>query len=711
MNKRFLSLLLIFTFVLSFLPVYADDITPENLNEPNISINENDTNETIEETTINEEITIVSEEDDEPDEEVGSTIPEQDISIQDEVVEEPIEGTEQTDSENSEILEAEELPDVETTEKEEPTKISEDEEEPKTEPKTVEPTSTNDEIVGVKFNYNKYNTQDSKIEEARSTIEEENPVEKPVDENTNELETNVIPNLEGIELEENVSINSVENDSGDVLNNEDNSMQYEEMEYDQSLIEHWNNNENYYTESYTEESTSTFSLNAGTYASSTNNNEMVVDVVNNPYFGKIVNGASVSLASGGLGYEKTLISIPGRNGFDVDLTIKYNSDFAVVGQDTYSALAYESEKSHNDFAVGWSFDMTHLTKTRGRYGYYYANPVLTLRDGSSYEIEYYNIDSTMTHTDVTIKDYELNDVRATVTFDATTKEADQIIIEYSDGVTEYIDEKTGDLIKSVDRFGNTITYEYTDLTYYRGSFSGISSGYLLPNTPVGYSLKLHTLSKITDSTGKVININYNVIDGSMGTEIDKITIKVNNTTYAVLDLETIDENNNVCVLRSITDGENLTTTFEYEKMLSHTYFPIAETFTFNGTNILMSRVNYPTGGYTDYEYQYERRSMGNSYNNYNLNWYEVYKVSKVVNSDGNETMYEYDGDVSGYPVDYPNDALGGSRQKHSTIVHKQQDDNSYLSTMYTFYQGNLMRETTYDGTTTPNAYVDSPGDW
>ena len=146
-------------------------------------------------------------------------------------------------------------------------------------------------------------------------------------------------------------------------------------------------------------------------------------------------------------------------------------------------------------------------------------------------------------------------------------------------------------------------------------------------------------------------------------------------------------------------------------MLSHTYFPIAETFTFNGTNILMSRVNYPTGGYTDYEYQYERRSMGNSYNNYNLNWYEVYKVSKVVDSDGNETMYEYDGDVSGYPVDYPNDALGGSRQKHSTIVHKQQDDNSYLSTMYTFYQGNLMRETTYDGTTTPNAYVDSPGDY
>ena len=61
MNKRFLSLLLIFTFVLSFLPVYADDITPGNLNEPNISINENDTNETIEETTINEEITIVPE--------------------------------------------------------------------------------------------------------------------------------------------------------------------------------------------------------------------------------------------------------------------------------------------------------------------------------------------------------------------------------------------------------------------------------------------------------------------------------------------------------------------------------------------------------------------------------------------------------------------------------------------------------------------------
>ena len=433
MNKRFLSLLLIFTFVLSFLPVYADDITPGNLNEPNISINENDTNETIEETTINEEITIVPEEDDEPDEEVGSTIPEPDISIQDEVVEEPIEGTEQTDSENGEILEDEELPDVETTEKEETTKTLEDEEELKTESKTVESTSTNDEIVGVKFNYNKYNTQDSKIEDARITIEEENPAEKPVDENINELETDVVTELYVTEQEENISVDSVE--VIDEATTESMGIQFDDTEYNQDLIEYLNNNANNYAD-YDNETT--YSLQGNRSSSEDNVEEMSVEVVNNPYFGQMINGAAVSLSTGALNYEKTLLSIPGRNGLDVILKIRYNSDSSVVPYNSYESLAYESIKSFNNFAVGWSFDMTHVHMPIGRYGYMYSKPVLTMKNGSSYEMDYTYSSTATEPSVVTLKNYKLNDVRVTLQYNP-----DQFKVEYSDGIIDYIDEQSG----------------------------------------------------------------------------------------------------------------------------------------------------------------------------------------------------------------------------------------------------------------------------
>ncbi len=717
MNKRLISLLLVFSIVLSGFSVFATENTNHNAIESNSKVTENiQVEEQVDDKQLDENTEF----------DINS-----DFSLKEETAI-------NFNSNSSEIRNVEELTKQEITYKDVvalETNLGESIEE-SNDIKIVDDTiSTVTDInknsaMGTKFNMDQYKLQDTEIENARSNIGEENPAEKPAIDSTSAEYLDIEPNIEAdadtesetevnkdiINTEEIVIDDSVSEDlllEEDTLESstEDNTLISEEKEYDQSLIEYLNNNENFNAvdTSIEAENLSAPEYQISTYAT-TDDEKMTVDLVNNPYFGEVVNGAAVSLSTGALSYSKNLISIPGRNEFGVDLSIKYNSDTAVVDQDTYTSLAYESVKSFNDFAVGWSFDMTHLTKTRGRYGYYYSDPVLTLKDGSAYEIEYTSYSPVMDSDEVTLKNYELNDIKVTVTFDHNVKAADQIVVKYPDGITEYIDEKTGDLVKSVDRFGNTITYEYTYLNYYRGSFEGISTGLFVGYAPIGYSFDLHALSKIIDSSGKEINIDYAVTETNLGTEIDNIKISVGNTIYATLDLETIEESDNICVLRSITDGENLTTSFEYTKNLTHTFFCQIDDYSVNGTNILLTRVNYPTGGYTDYEYKNTRRSLSTSYNSSNIDWYEVYKISNVTDSDGNNTMYEYHADISGYPYTHPDYETGESTKEYWTIVHEKEDDFSIETTIYTFCQGNLLREDVYDRGS-PNEYVDLPGDY
>ncbi len=718
MNKRLISLLLVLSIILSSFAVFATENTNYNAIESN--------------SKVTKKVQVEEQVDDEHLDENTETDINSDLSLKEET-------TVDFNSNSIEIVDVEELTEQEiidddivaletnldeSTEESNDIKIDDD-------AKSTVTDINENSVMGTKFNMDQYNLQDSEIENARANIGEENPAEKPTIDSISAETPDISPNIEIdadteletevdediINTEEFVIDDSVSEDTllkEDVLESstEDNTLVSKETEYDQTLIEYLNNNENFNAvDTSTEaENLSNPEYQISTYAT-TADEKMKVEVVNNPYFGDVVNGAAVSLSTGALAYEKTLISLPGRNDFNVDLTVQYNSDAAVVGEDSYASLAYESVKSHNEFATGWSFAMTHLTKTRGRYGYSYTNPVLTLRDGSSYEVEYINFNSSTYTSDVKLKEYELNDLRATVTYNPTTYEEEQIIIEYSDGVKEYIDEETGDLIKSEDRFGNVITYGYTDLNYYRMSLQDINAGYTKNNPPVGYNINLHTLNKITDSTGKEINIDYAVTEGNMGIEIDNIKVSVDDTVYATLDLKNINENNNMYILESITDGENLTTTFEYDKQLSHSYVYQNDNYRVNGTNVLLTKVNYPTGGYTDYEYLYARRSLDTSANARSLNWYEVYKVSNITDSDGNSTMYEYNVDISGYPINYPVEVLGGSTENYQTIEHKRVDDDSLTTTIYTFYQKNLLREDVYDSAESSSTFISSPGNY
>ena len=89
----------------------------------------------------------------------------------------------------------------------------------------------------------------------------------------------------------------------------------------------------------------TAELNATTNSvattSSTVPEEFTVDPVSSPYFEYINDNEGVSLATGAMTYNKTLLSLPGRNGLDLNISVNYNSQNAVITENEYTKTRHQ----------------------------------------------------------------------------------------------------------------------------------------------------------------------------------------------------------------------------------------------------------------------------------------------------------------------------------------------------------------------------------
>jgi len=205
------------------------------------------------------------------------------------------------------------------------------------------------------------------------------------------------------------------------------------------------------------------------------------------------------------------------------------------------------------------------------------------------------------------------------------------MLEYLNGTREYFDGTYGHIIKHSDRFGNEIDFEYTTIDNFR------------------------YLSRISDNAGRVIDINYEYI----GNHQKKVEIKIGEDIYSTLILTELYNKYEVAsVISSITDGEGLTTSFEYQEMpvvFCFGYAVDADNITY-GSSFPMTKVTYPTTGASEYTYSKERRAYtfeifeGSAPH---WSWYEVYKVVGCKQYDDYEIEYEYENDYSGYPLSHP----------------------------------------------------------
>lgn len=438
-----------------------------------------------------------------------------------------------------------------------------------------------------------------------------------------------------------------------------------------------------------------------------------VDPVSSVYNVLNNNNDYVSEATGALTYTKNLISLEGRNGLDLNLDIQYNSSDAVLTNNEFeSTNTAERKINFNNFAVGWSFGFTTIIKTQDKYGYS-KRTQLRFADGSSYRIAHDSMhNNPSSDVTLTLENYQLSDM--TLVRKADTKDYE---LTYSNGRVEIFDGTYGYIKKIKDNFNNEINFTWSEMDYYRGSFLD----YIF--TPSYYSSKIIALTSITDSMGRIINIDYDISTTMHGKEVKKLNVKMNNTTYAQIYLDRVESlNGTVDIVSKFIDAENYTTKYSYDEKISHIYNSYnEETYSVNGSIFSLTQVDLPTGGHIYYEYEKARRAYSYYVPEVTLvDWYEVYKISKVSDSSGFERTYEYENDYSGYPYSYlnvnPNDDNTYTSYNYTGYVYSS-SFNYYCitrqngkATISTFdYKHNKVKEQTYNTSNSQNEYYVNNG--
>ena len=376
---------------------------------------------------------------------------------------------------------------------------------------------------------------------------------------------------------------------------------------------------------------------------------------------------SVSLGSGDLNYTYNILSIPGRNGLDLDISLRYNSSDGIVHQSEFDVNSGEyTYHDHVKIAPGWSYvypSVVNITAPFGEIG-----KLIRFSDGSSYDLSDF-----MNGTG----SYKLNDPYLTI-------DSGEYMLVYSNGIKEYFD-SYGTLVRRKDRFDNEIIFEY--------------------ETRQGNGDKsIHVPNRIVDSVGNVVDIENEFVTYNGKTYISTITVSINDVVYSTINFDDFECGDiSVATLKSIEDAEGNVTGFEYLDM-PNTKKEVNRQKP-NGRSVLLNKVTLPTGGVREYEYTKHIRAYNHLVYKENLNeWHEyyenhdVYKVSVIKDSNYTYRQYWYVGDCSGYPVSYPDTFawepegyINDEEAKYHTIVYDMD-----LYTVYTFdYKHNLISECSY----------------
>jgi hypothetical protein len=256
---------------------------------------------------------------------------------------------------------------------------------------------------------------------------------------------------------------------------------------------------------------------------------------------------SINLYNRNLKYQTNLVSIPGKNGHDLNLKIIYDSGNAgennisctynsAINKRTYTNKAKLKTKNNvlNEFAIGWSFGFTRI-----------SNGYITLEDGSTYKLIYNN--------GIKLDGYDLSDIKITGSNKKT--------VTYGDGKIERFDEQDR-LTQITDKYNNNINFTYAKNT-----------------VTITDTMGRKTVLKSTDSTfNSAITITM--------PDDTKIELKNNNMT-----------------LSEILDQANRPTKFYYER--EEVLFNLSPNYVAKwGKNMFnyLTKVEYPNETCTNYGY-------------------------------------------------------------------------------------------------------------
>lgn len=216
--------------------------------------------------------------------------------------------------------------------------------------------------------------------------------------------------------------------------------------------------------------------------------QMQINQTKKPQFSDL-NGSSemIDPASGKMSWKHTDISLPGKDGLDLNIGVMFDSNNAFPYMKYYSGFndlkKYNYLISRYDLGMGWSFMFPSIQIADGGYMYYHQG------DGQVYRIDMNATDALGSYTH--LLGYEGKDERIVLDNQglySNGQATSAFYLEYADKKREYF-AADGRLLGIVDRFANAIKFQYTDRQLYDG-------------------LSYKVISSITDTVGRVVSFNY-----------------------------------------------------------------------------------------------------------------------------------------------------------------------------------------------------------
>jgi len=374
------------------------------------------------------------------------------------------------------------------------------------------------------------------------------------------------------------------------------------------------------------------------------------DIISNPFALQFNANESIQLNTGAAVYRVNILNIPGRNGFDLNLSMLYDSTTSSLSGPWHSSRT-SMHPNFNGLGAGWSFDLPHI-----------YDSVLHLPGRGSFAIHgYFGLNVPYTYR---LIGHFLNDMslHRDFSFRNETNSSNRRL-DFYDGTSYFFGGHQ--LIGKRDRFGNTIRFEY---------FS---------NTPEIRS----QLRRIIDSNGKTISFTLQVSNENYRsltiTAPDQSTFSINMSTAEVPGNE-FSSARSFLLIDSVTNQVGAVTTFAYD--VTRFYHLDGPELT-SGLGwrpnylVLLRQVTYPSGAVLRYDYG---SHMGRA-----INWdggpvfqQQIFRVqSRVLFSNGGR---EYSRTTFSYFNDH---FISSTRWVSGVTYGVTVTENNGLQTVYTFDGG------------------------
>ncbi|QUL56314.1 RHS repeat protein [Paenibacillus tritici] len=359
---------------------------------------------------------------------------------------------------------------------------------------------------------------------------------------------------------------------------------------------------------------------------------------------------TIDPVTGSLTWKDNQISLPGRDGLDLNVGVIYQSNQAASGGpfSSYEQGVFYNNKSGYNYGdlksylgLGWSFRFPSLELSNDYNKFNYHDG-----EGGAYEAE------KLTDFSWRLKDYPTDDIVINI------NDAGIYTVEHIDGKIEYYSPK-GDLTKIRDRFGNEIQFNYLTLD--------------------NFSYDKQVLQSITDSLGRKIIFTY-VRPTPNNHEGEKVKLEVfnadNQFVQRVIYLKHISNYARLPILKSIEVEDGDQTSFEYDTVQSK--FDFYHTDYYEGvTNFLpyqfLKKIKFNQTSEVNFTHESAKHSFqweGYIEQERITRRYDLIMKSNAAPQIVNQVSYSYEAEYSNYPQPFgrPDEPLPAGYQYSSSAT-------------------------------------------